>query len=207
MFLGPPGAGKGTMASRLALDKQLPHISTGDIIRAAIRDLTPIGREVKAIVENGQLVSDDITNALVAQRLQLADVQNGFILDGYSRTVAQAKTLDQLLILDRVINFDLPIEAIVKRLSGRRVHKPSGRTYHLQYNPPKIANRDDLTGEELWQRPDDQEDAIRTRLAVYQTQTQPLVAYYAAKNCLVTIDASPDTETVYRQLVGSIVKH
>ena len=200
IFLGPPGAGKGTMAVRLAQDLGIPQISTGDIIRAAIRNETELGKKVKVIVESGKLVPDDLTIALVKERLTQADAQKGFILDGFPRTIPQADALTAMSTIDKVINFALAEPEIVKRLSGRRVHKASGRTYHVLFNPPKQAGRDDLSGEELWQRPDDQEDAIRTRLKVYQDQTAPLTAYYQKLQLLLDLDASPDTDQVYAAL-------
>lgn len=204
IFLGPPGAGKGTMAVRLAQDLGIPQISTGDIIRAAIRNETPLGKQVKTIVESGKLVPDDLTIALVKERLAQADAQKGYILDGFPRTIPQADALTKLSPVDLVVNFNLAETEIVKRLSGRRVHKSSGRTYHILFNPPKAAGKDDVTGEELWQRPDDQEDAIRTRLKVYEEQTAPLTAYYQNKKLLVDVDASPDADAVYASLKKAI---
>lgn len=204
IFLGPPGAGKGTMAVRLAQDLGIPQISTGDIIRAAIRNETPLGKQVKTIVESGKLVPDDLTIALVKERLAQADAQKGYILDGFPRTIPQADALTELSPVDLVVNFNLAETEIVKRLSGRRVHKSSGRTYHILFNPPKAAGKDDVTGEELWQRPDDQEDAIRTRLKVYEEQTAPLTAYYQNKKLLVDVDASPDADAVYASLKKAI---
>lgn len=200
MFLGPPGAGKGTMAVRLAQDLGIPHISTGDIIRAAIRNETPLGKQVKEIVEGGKLVPDELTNSLVEERLSQADVKKGFILDGYPRTLGQATALEKMTALDKVINFELAGDEIVRRLSGRRVHKSSGRTYHILFNPPKLAGKDDVTGDDLWQRPDDQEEAIRTRLSVYETQTEPLIKHYAATGLLVNLDSTPNPDTVYLEL-------
>lgn len=200
MFLGPPGAGKGTMAVRLAQDLGIPHISTGDIIRAAIRNETPLGKQVKEIVEGGKLVPDALTNSLVEERLGQPDVKKGFILDGYPRTIGQAAALEAMTKLDKVINFELAGEEIVKRLSGRRVHKSSGRTYHILFNPPKNEGKDDLTGEDLWQRPDDQEDAIRTRLNVYETQTEPLIKHYETTGLLVNLDSTPHPDKVYEAL-------
>jgi len=200
MFLGPPGAGKGTMAVRLAQELGIPHISTGDIIRAAIRNATPLGIKVKTIVESGKLVSDELTNQLVKERLAQPDAAHGFILDGYPRTIPQANALAGMAELDKVINFVIGEDTVVDRLSGRRVHKASGRTYHLVYNPPKVAGKDDVTGEALWQRPDDQEDAIRTRLVVYRDQTEPLIAYYKARNLIADVDAEPEADKVYKAL-------
>ena len=200
IFLGPPGAGKGTMAVRLSQDLGIPQISTGDIIRAAIRNETQLGKQVKLIVESGKLVPDDMTIALVKERLTQADTQKGYILDGFPRTIPQADALATMTPIDYVINFELEITEIIKRLSGRRVHKSSGRTYHLLFSPPKVAGKDDITGEDLIQRPDDQEDAIRTRLRVYEEQTAPLIDYYQNRKMLITLDASPDADQVYLSL-------
>lgn len=200
IFLGPPGAGKGTMAVRLAQDLGIPQISTGDIIRAAIRNETELGKKVQVIVESGKLVPDDLTIELVKERLTQADAQKGFILDGFPRTIPQADALNSMAIIDKVINFSLSEPEIIKRLSGRRVHKASGRIYHVLFNPPKQVGKDDQTGDDLWQRPDDQEDAIRTRLKVYEDQTAPLTAYYQTRQLLLDLDASPDTDTVYDAL-------
>jgi len=200
IFLGPPGAGKGTMAVQLAQDVGIPQISTGDIIRAAIRNETELGKQVKVIVESGRLVPDDLTIALVKERLMQADAAKGFILDGFPRTIPQAEALKGMSSIDYVVNFELAGTEIVKRLSGRRVHKASGRTYHVLFNPPKVAGIDDVTGEELWQRPDDQEEAIATRLKVYEEQTAPLIDFYRKAGLLADLDASPETSVVYREL-------
>lgn len=200
VFLGPPGAGKGTMASRLSQDMSIPHISTGDIFRAAVTNQTELGKQVKAIMEAGNLVPDDLTIALVRERLAEPDASGGYILDGFPRTIPQAEALDGFATIERVVRFDLEEKELVKRLSGRRVHKPSGRTYHVLFSPPKVAGKDDVTGEPLIQRPDDQEESIRNRLKVYQDQTAPLVSHYQNRGNLVTIDASPKPDDVYTAL-------
>jgi adenylate kinase len=200
IFLGPPGAGKGTMAVRLAQEVGIPQISTGDIIRAAIRNETELGKKVKVIVESGKLVPDDLTIELVRERLGQADAQAGYILDGFPRTIPQADALASMDKIDAVINFELAEPEIVKRLSGRRVHKASGRTYHILFTPPKVPGKDDVTGEDLIQRPDDQEDAIHTRLKVYAEQTAPLIGYYEQRNMLVNLDSAPDADKVYAAL-------
>jgi adenylate kinase len=192
------------MASRLAEDRGIPHISTGDIFRAAVNNQTELGKKVKAIMEAGDLVPDELTIALVEERLGQSDAQGGFILDGFPRTIPQAEALEGFARIDRAVRFELADEEIVKRLSGRRVHKPSGRTYHVLFNPPKDEGKDDVTGEDLIQRPDDQEDAIRNRLDVYQKQTAPLIHYYEQKGNLVTIDAGPAPDSVYGSLVEAL---
>jgi len=204
VFLGPPGAGKGTMASRLAENKSIPHISTGDMFRAAVNNQTELGKKAKAIMEAGDLIPDELTIALVKERLAEPDAQDGYILDGFPRTIPQADALAEIATIDRVVRFDLESGEIVKRLSGRRVHKPSGRTYHVQFNPPKEEGMDDVTGEPLIQRPDDQEEAIRNRLAVYTRQTAPLVEYYEEKGTLVAVDASPSPDEVFGDLLAAL---
>jgi len=206
IFLGPPGAGKGTLAALLSKEKGIPHISTGDIIRAAIRNESPLGKQVKEIVEGGKLVPDDLTIALVEERLKEADTKAGFILDGFPRTIPQADALKNMADakLDKVVNFVLAEDEIVKRLSGRRVHKASGRTYHVLFNPPKVPNKDDVSGEELWQRPDDTEESIKTRLEVYAKQTAPLIDYYKNEGLLIDIDASPKPELVFEALLQNL---
>jgi len=200
VFLGPPGAGKGTMAARLAEAQGIPHISTGDIFRENINNQTELGKKVKTILDSGDLVPDSLTIELVKDRLQQPDAAKGYILDGFPRTIPQAEALDTFSTVEKVLHFALADEEIVKRLSGRRVHKPSGRTYHVLFNPPKVEGKDDVTGEELIIRPDDQEDAIRNRLSVYRKQTAPLIDYYRSRNLLVDIDASPKPDEVFARL-------
>jgi adenylate kinase len=178
ILLGPPGAGKGTQAKLIAEQYQIPQISTGDILRIAIQTATNLGKKVKAIVEGGQLVPDDIVIQLVQERIKLADCSNGFLLDGFPRTVAQAEALSTFTSIDYVINILVPEDEIVRRLSGRRSHPASGRVYHIIYNPPREKDKDDISGEPLIQRLDDYENTIRKRLTVYRQQTQPLQEYY-----------------------------
>ena len=204
IFLGPPGAGKGTMASRLAEEKGIPHVSTGDIFRENINNETDLGKRVKAILDSGELVPDELTIELVRDRLSQEDAKKGFILDGFPRTIPQAEALDGFARIDRVVRFILGDEEIVKRLSGRRVHKASGRTYHIEFSPPKAPGKDDVTGEELMQRPDDREESIKNRLEVYRRQTEPLVDYYQERGLLVDIDARPEPDTVFANLTKSI---
>ena len=204
VFLGPPGAGKGTIAAKAKLVYSIPHISTGDLFRANIKNGTELGRRVQAILAAGDLVPDEVTIDMVRERLKEEDAITGFILDGFPRTIAQADALGAMTDLDRVVNFVLDKEDIVKRLSGRRVCKSTGRTYHILYNPPKVEGIDDETGEPLIQRDDDKEEAIRNRLEVYEASTAPLISYYRDKGLLVDIDASASPEEVLKSMVDAL---
>jgi adenylate kinase len=180
ILLGAPGAGKGTQASFLCRRFDIPQISTGDMLRAAVKAGTPLGIKAKQVMDSGALVSDDIIIGLVEERIAQPDCALGFLFDGFPRTIPQADALKQAGVkLDVVLEIDVPDESIIERMSGRRVHPASGRSYHLSFNPPKVAGQDDVTGEPLIQRDDDQEDTVRKRLDVYQAQTRPLVAYYS----------------------------
>ena len=180
ILLGPPGAGKGTQATFITKKFGIPQISTGDMLRAAVKAQTPVGLEAKKVMDNGGLVSDDIIIRLVKDRLQADDCKNGYLFDGFPRTIPQADALKNANInLDYVIEIDVPEADIIERMSGRRVHPASGRTYHLRFNPPKVEGKDDVTGEPLVQRDDDQEETVRKRLEVYRNQTRPLVQYYS----------------------------
>ena len=180
ILLGPPGAGKGTQAAHICEKFNIPQISTGDMLRAAVIAGTEIGLEAKKVIDAGGLVSDDIIIALVKERIQLPDCKNGYLLDGFPRTIAQADSLKtQGINIDYVVEVQVPDEDIVIRMSGRRVHLDSGRTYHIDFNPPIVQNKDDLTGEDLIQRVDDNEGIVRDRLSIYHQQTQPLVDYYS----------------------------
>jgi len=178
ILLGCPGAGKGTQAKLIAEKYQIPSISTGDILRAAIQQGSALGKKVKEIVESGHLVPDEVVIQLVLERIQQPDCKNGFLLDGFPRTVAQAEALAKLSPINYVIDIDVPEDEVVKRLTGRRIHPASGRTYHLAFQPPHHPGLDDITGEPLVQRPDDNEETVRNRLAVYRQQTSPLQHYY-----------------------------
>ncbi|TVR35905.1 MAG: adenylate kinase [Spirochaetaceae bacterium] len=201
VFLGPPGAGKGTMATRVSEHFKIPHISTGDIFRANIKGQTELGKKVKAILDAGDLVPDELTVELVKDRLSKDDAAAGFILDGFPRTIPQADALAGFSTVDQALNFVLPDEEVIKRLSGRRVHPGSGRTYHVLFSPPRTEGKDDVTGEDLVIRPDDQEDAIRNRLEVYKKQTQPLIAYYSERGLLVDVDSAPAPDEVFAQVL------
>lgn len=182
ILLGGPGSGKGTQAQFITEKFGIPQISTGDMLRAAVRAGTPLGLEAKKIMDAGQLVSDAIILGLIKERIIQADCANGFLLDGFPRTIAQADGLAELGVnLDYVVEIAVEDEEIIKRLSGRRVHPGSGRTYHTLFNPPRQENIDDETGEALVQRQDDQEETVRKRLAVYHEQTKPLIGYYKGK--------------------------
>jgi adenylate kinase len=179
ILLGPPGAGKGTQANFIAQTFGIPQLSTGDMLRAAVKASTPLGVAAKKVMDAGQLVSDEIIIGLVKGRLTAPDCARGYLFDGFPRTIPQAEALKVAgLAIDYVLEIDVPDAAIVERMSGRRVHLASGRTYHVKFNPPKIAGKDDVTGEDLIQRDDDREETVLKRLAVYHAQTEPLVAYY-----------------------------
>ena len=179
ILLGPPGASKGTQASFVTAHFGIPQISTGDMLRAAVRAGTPLGLAAKKVMDTGQLVSDDIIIGLVKERLKNPDCAKGYLFDGFPRTIAQAEALrDAKVAIDYVLEIDVPGEDIITRMSGRRAHLPSGRTYHVKFNPPKVEGRDDATGEPLVQRDDDREETVRKRLEVYQAQTRPLVEFY-----------------------------
>ncbi|MBA4254010.1 MAG: adenylate kinase [Comamonadaceae bacterium] len=199
ILLGAPGAGKGTQATFICQKFGIPQISTGDMLRAAVKAGTPLGLQAKAVMESGGLVSDDLIIGLVKDRISQPDCAQGFLFDGFPRTLPQADALKAAGVrLDYVLEIDVPFEAIIERMSGRRSHPASGRTYHLKFNPPKVAGLDDLTGEPLVQRADDQEDTVRKRLEVYSAQTRPLVDYYSAWAA-----AEPAVAPKYRSISGS----
>jgi adenylate kinase len=178
----------------------IPQISTGDLFRAAINNGTDLGKQVKSILDSGDLVPDELTVRIVRERLADEDAQNGFILDGFPRTIAQAEALEEFKKVDAVINFLVEKELIIKRLSGRRIAKGSGRVYHVDYNPPKVPGKCDETGEELIQRDDDKPEAVEHRLRVYHEQTAPLISYYRDRGLLKDLDASPSPEEVFGAL-------
>ena len=179
ILLGPPGAGKGTQATFIKEAFGIPQISTGDMLRAAVKAGTPLGLAAKKIMDTGGLVSDDIIIGLVRDRLEQPDCGKGYLFDGFPRTIPQAEAMKNAGVpIDYVLEIDVPDSAIIERMSGRRVHVASGRTYHVKFNPPKVAGKDDVTGEDLVQRKDDEEATVRNRLGVYHQQTEPLVEYY-----------------------------
>ncbi|MEI7614117.1 MAG: adenylate kinase [Betaproteobacteria bacterium] len=181
ILLGAPGAGKGTQAKFICEKFGIPQISTGDMLRAAVKAGTPLGIEAKKVMDAGGLVSDDIIIGLVKDRLQQADCQSGYLFDGFPRTIPQAEAMKSAQVaLDFVLEIDVDDSEIIERMSGRRVHPASGRTYHVKFNPPKVAGQDDVTGEALVQRDDDKEETVKKRLEVYHSQTKPLIDYYAA---------------------------
>ena len=199
VLFGPPGAGKGTQAKVLVEKRGLPQLSTGDMLRAAVKAGTPLGVEAKKVMDSGGLVSDDIIIGLVKERLAQPDCANGFLFDGFPRTIPQADAMKAAGVkLDVVLEIDVPDAAIIERMSGRRVHVASGRTYHVKFNPPKVEGQDDVTGEPLIQRDDDKEATVLKRLQVYQSQTRPLVDYYAAW----AANGEPDAPR-YRKIAGT----
>ncbi len=197
ILLGPPGAGKGTQASFITEHFGIPQISTGDMLRAAVKAGTPLGLQAKQVMESGGLVSDDLIIGLVQDRLQQPDCKSGYLFDGFPRTIPQADALKNAEVaLDFVLEIDVPEEEIIERMSGRRVHPASGRTYHIKFNPPKVEGVDDVTGEALVQRDDDKEETVRHRLSVYREQTRPLVDYYSS-----WADSDPNAAR-YRKING-----
>lgn len=211
ILLGAPGAGKGTQAQFLTKKYDIPQISTGDMLRAAIKEGTAMGKMAKEFMDAGKLVTDEIIIGMVKDRIAQADCKNGFLLDGFPRTVPQADALSNAgVTIDAVIEIDVPDEEIVKRMSGRRAHLASGRTYHIIFNPPKVEGKDDETGEELVQRPDDKEEIVLDRLKVYHNQTQPLVDYYKSQAEKIAdlnyiyVDGTQDIDTVQKTIINTL---
>ena len=211
ILLGAPGAGKGTQAQFIAGSFDIPQISTGDMLRAAVKEQTELGRQVEQVMAAGALVTDEIMVALVKERISRADCLRGFLFDGFPRTIPQAEALTSAKVtIDVVLEIDVPDEEIVKRLSGRRVHVDSGRVYHIEYNPPRQENLDDITGEALIQRKDDKEDTVRRRLAVYHEQTKPLVDFYrnlgATSDVLrvIKVNGVASVEEIRRELTAAL---
>ena len=199
VFLGPPGAGKGTLAAMASKNLGLPHISTGDLFRAAIKNETGLGKTVKSILAEGRLVPDDLTIALVKERLSMADTGKGWILDGFPRTIAQAEALQSLAPVDIVVNFEVKDELILYRLTGRRVCRNCGKIYHIATMAPDREGVCDVCGGELYVRSDDREEAIKTRLEAYRDQTEPLIEWYGKLGLLVAVDGSGSPQSVYEK--------
>jgi adenylate kinase len=205
LIMGPPGAGKGTQAVRIVSKYQIPHISTGDMFRSAIKEGTVLGMKAKTFMDKGELVPDKVTNEIVKDRLCKEDSQAGFLLDGFPRTVVQAVTLDEMLHnlnmrIDAVLNINVDNNLLVSRITGRRICKSCGQTYHVDFNPSKVQNICDKCNGELYQRKDDDSDTVNNRLAVYNNQTKPLFDYYSAKGNLFNINGEQDIEDVFEDI-------
>lgn len=205
VLLGPPGAGKGTQAKSICNRFSIPHISTGDIFRKHISEMTPLGIEAKKSIDDGQLVPDSITISIVIDRLKQDDCRNGFLLDGFPRTVVQAEALDEFLFdknesLDTALLIDVPKDFIIDRMSGRRVCYSCGASYHIKFNPPNFEGKCDVCGSDLIQRKDDEEETVRRRLDIYDDQTQPLIKYYREKNQLSVVDGTQAINDVFKNI-------
>lgn len=208
ILFGPPGSGKGTASPKLKYDYCLCHLSTGDMLRAAVSAGTEMGRKAKSVMDAGKLVSDDIVVGIIADNINSSKCSKGFILDGFPRTVDQAKQLDKLLAdkgekIDKVVSFDCSEKVLTDRITGRRIHKPSGRSYHITFNPPKVADKDDITGEPLIQRKDDTEEVLKTRLASFNEKTAPVLSHYDANpGTVVHINADKGIKEVYGSIAS-----
>ena len=210
ILLGPPGAGKGTQAQFICEAFSIPQISTGDMLRSAVNAGTDLGKRVQAVMDSGALVSDEIIIDLVKERIVQPDCQQGFLFDGFPRTIPQAQALEAAaVVIDVVLEITVPDEEIVTRMSGRRVHPGSGRTYHVEYNPPKTPDVDDKTGESLIQRDDDKAETVRERLEVYRKQTQPLIGYYSAQSesdkvNYVTVNGLGNVSEIQNEIINAL---
>ncbi|GIN14521.1 adenylate kinase [Shouchella clausii] len=205
ILMGLPGAGKGTQAEKIVNDYGIPHISTGDMFRAAMKNETELGLKAKSFIDAGDLVPDEVTIGIVKERLSEDDCENGFLLDGFPRTIAQAEALEGILSslgkqLDHVLNIAVPKELLMERLTGRRVSPTSGKTYHIVYNPPKVEGKCDIDGSDLIQRDDDKPETVKRRLEVNEKQTKPLIDFYEAKGYLRQVDGNQDMNTVYAEI-------
>ena len=211
ILLGPPGAGKGTQAQNLFRDYGLVQLSTGDMLRAAVKSGSEIGKQAKAVIDSGALVSDEIVIGIVRNRIKQTDCTNGYMLDGFPRNLTQAKKLDQMLAsqneqIDKVVELCVNDAAVVARIAGRRFHLASGRSYHIEFNPPKIEGKDDETGEPLVQREDDKEDTVEFRLNTYYEQTSPLVEYYGEKGVLGSVDGMGTPDEIYSRIKKALAE-
>jgi adenylate kinase len=210
ILLGPPGAGKGTQATFICGQLGIPQISTGDMLRAAVKAGTELGRKAKAVMDSGALVSDDIIIGLVKERIAQDDCAAGFLFDGFPRTLAQAEAMQEAgVAIDAVVEIEVPDDEIVRRMSGRRAHLASGRTYHVIFNPPKVEGKDDLTGEPLVQRDDDKEEVVRNRLTTYHEQTEVLVSYYSkaagdAGPAYIAVDGTQAIDAVKQDILARL---
>ena len=209
LLMGPPGAGKGTQAANLVKEFTIPHISTGDMFRAAVKEGTELGKQAKACMDAGKLVPDEVTIGIVGERLAKPDCKKGFILDGFPRTVEQADALDKILMglqirLTRVLNINVPAADLVERAVGRRICKKCGATYHIKFNPTKKDGVCDECGGELYQRADDSEETMKSRLSVYEAQTKPLIEYYQKAGLYSEIDGRQDIRKVFADVVASL---
>lgn len=208
IFIGPPGAGKGTVAPKMVEEFCVCHLSTGDMLRAAVTAGTDLGKQAKDVMARGELVSDDLIIGLIKENMTRPDCLRGVLLDGFPRTMPQAEKLDQILSSDNqalthVLNMEVDDSLLVDRICGRRIHKASGRSYHVKFNPPQVADVDDITGEPLIQRSDDNEAALVTRLAAFHAQTTPIVGYYSSKGIVHNIDAAQTMDSVWDQVLGA----
>jgi len=211
VFIGPPGAGKGTQADNLKRDFCVCHLATGDMLRAAVTAGTPLGKQAKEIMARGELVPDDVIIGMIKESIKKKECKDGFILDGFPRTVVQAQKLDGMLTemktkLDRAFEFAIEDKLLLQRITGRRIHPASGRTYHVDFKPPKQKGKDDVTGEPLIQREDDRPDTLSKRLDTYHKNTAPVVAYYKKQGLLTTLDASRKPDDVYSVIRSAIKK-
>ncbi|MCM3635660.1 adenylate kinase [Paenibacillus camelliae] len=209
LFMGPPGAGKGTQAERIVEEFNIPHISTGDAFRLAMKQGTPIGLKAKEYIDQGLLVPDEITNGIVKERLAQADCEKGFLLDGFPRTIQQAEALDSMLqelgrSIDHVVNLDVDRDLLLARLTGRRICKSCGATYHIMFNPPKAEGVCDKDGGELYQRSDDSEEKVGTRLDEYTSKTAPLLDYYSKQGLLREVNGEQDINVVTAEIISTL---
>jgi len=212
VLIGPPGSGKGTQAPIIKEKYDLCHLATGDLLRAAVTAGTEMGKKAKAVMESGGLVSDDIVVGIIKDNIKTPECKKGFILDGFPRTTEQAKTLDSMLVservgkIDAVLEFKVPDEILVERICGRLIHAASGRSYHVKFAPPKVEGKDDITGEPLMKRKDDNESTLRNRLNAFHSQTKPVVDYYAKQGLYSPIDANQKSDTVKGVIAAILAK-